>query len=162
MYLYYEPWLNLISWFYYHNMPVEETNNLHPQMIERGRGRQGRRGEHKATRKAYQQHQTTRTGSTSSSGSLANAKLGSKGRFDDMQQCFLSACESQSHTIYRRERNRKVAQGRAVQSHRRSSSAYSEILTVIPHLLPSLKLFFCFPPQATAWLLWPSCSLTVW
>lgn len=71
-------------------MPVKETNNLHPQMT----GVWGGGGAHKATRKAYQQHQTTHTGTASSSGSLANTKLGSKGRFDDMQQCFLSACES--------------------------------------------------------------------
>lgn len=146
-------------------------------MIER---RKKKKKQHKATRKAYQQHQTTRTGTTSSSGSLANTELGSKGRFDDMQQCFLSACESQSHTIYRRQRNRKVAQGRAgcsrcspggtreadatghLQPHRRSGSAYSENPSATSHLLTSLKLFFCFPTQATAWLLWPSRSHALW
>lgn len=153
-------------------MPVKETNNLHPQMMGGGK--------HKATRKAYQQHQTTRTGTTSSSGSLANTKLSSKGRFDDRQQCFLSACESQSHTIYRRQLKGKVAQGRAghsrcnpggtpepgatghPQPRRRSSSAYGEIPSVISHLLTPPKLFFCFPTQDTAWVLWHSCSRTVW
>lgn len=100
MYLYDILWLNLISWFYWHNMPVKETNNLHLQMIV------GKGGGHKATRKAYQQHQTTPTGTTSSSGSLANTKLSSKGRFDDMQQCILSACESQSHTLIRDSQNK--------------------------------------------------------
>lgn len=38
MYLYYVPWLNLISWFYYHNMPLKETNNLHPPMWREGGG----------------------------------------------------------------------------------------------------------------------------
>lgn len=38
MYLYYVPWLNLISWFYYHNMPLKETNNLHPSVGERAGG----------------------------------------------------------------------------------------------------------------------------
>jgi len=77
-------------------MPVKETNNLHPQMV-------GGKGNTKPQEKRYQQHQTTRTGTTSSSGSLANTKLSSKGRFDDTQQCFFSACESQSHTICRRQ-----------------------------------------------------------
>lgn len=58
-------------------MPLKETNNLHPPTWGEGRG------EHKTTRKAYQQHQTSHTGSTSSSGSSANTELHSKGRFDD-------------------------------------------------------------------------------
>lgn len=171
MYLYYVPWLNLISCFYYHNMPVKETNNLHPQMM-------GREGEHKATRKVYQQHQTTRTGTASSSGSLANTKLGSKGRFDDTQQCFLSACESQSHTIYWRQPKHgwgksgalQVQPGRHSGSWRYRAPATSPQVQLSPqwnpewHLPPmtSLKLFFCFPTQATAWLLWHSCSHAVW
>ena len=154
-------------------MPVKETNNLHPQMI-------GGRGKHKATRKVYQPHQTTCTGMTSSSGSLPNTKLSSKGRFDDMQQWFLSACESQSHTIYQRQPQRNMAQGRVgrsrcspggtreadatghLQPRHRSSSAHSEIPSVISHLLTSLKLFFCLPTQATAWLLWHARSHAVW
>lgn len=170
MYLYYVPWLNLISWFYYHNTPVKERNNLHPQTLGDGR----KKKKHKATRKPYQQHQTTRTGTTSSSGSLANTQLSSKGRFDDMQQCFLSACESQSHTIDPREPKRGSGKSGALgcrpggettgHLHPRhsSSSASSEIPSVISHLLTSPQLFFCFPAQATAWLLWHSCSHAVW
>lgn len=41
-----------------------------------------------------------------------------------------------------------------LQPHHSSSSACSEILSVIFYLLTSLKLFFCFTTQATAWLLW--------
>lgn len=143
---------------------LKKQTNLHPQMIGRGK-------KHKATRKAYQQHQTTRTGTTSSSGSLTNAKLSSKGRFDDMQQWFLWGCESQSHTIHWRQPKQNVARGRAGRSRHspggtreadatghlqpgcRSSSAHCEIPSVISHQLTSLKLFLCFPSQTTAWLL---------